>query len=274
MDLKTYFLRREELLKSAPQVRTICMTCMQPNFCCYCEHVQKFDAKIKFVILIHPIEVKRRIATGRMSHLSLENSELIAGQDYTQNEKVNRILQNPKTQPFILYPGRQSLNISDMIQEPGKDTFFNSDQIPTLFVIDGTWATARKTMRLSENLKSVPRICFTPPGPSRFRVRKQPAENCYSTIEAIHHSIELLGPQANFDTKSREHDKLLFVFDKMVERQIEFVQKSFEDPKTTSYRRPRFRIRSEEHGSSRNLNKQTPSILLGREQVLKNQQRD
>lgn len=244
-------MRREELLNSAPQVRTICMTCMQPNFSCYCEHIQRFDPKIKFVILIHPIEVRRRIATGRMSHLILENSEFVAGQDYTHNAKVNQILKNPKTQPFILYPGRQSLDISNVACEKNEDFIFNSDQIPTLFVIDGTWATARKTMRLSENLKSVPRICFTPPGPSRFRVRKQPAENCYSTIEAIHHSIELLGHKVNFDIKSRQHDKLLYVFDKMVERQIEYIQKSFDDPKTTSYRRPRFRVRSEEHAKDK-----------------------
>ena len=243
MDLKSYRLRRQELLKKRPRYRTLCVTCLQPQFSCYCEHIQKFDSKMKFVILIHPIEVKRRIATGRMSHLCLENSELIMGQDYTNNEKVNRILENPKTQPFILYPGRQSLNLSLMIEEKRNDPIFNADQIPTIFVIDGTWATARKTMRLSENLKSLPRICFTPPRPSQFRVRKQPKAHCYSTIEAIHYSIELLGAHVGFETHTREHDKLLYVFDKMVERQLEFIQRSYDDPNSNSYRRPRFRIR-------------------------------
>lgn len=237
MDIETYQLRKKQLEDEKPKYRVMCKTCAQPNFSCYCEHVNKFNSKIKFIILIHPIEAKRRIATGRMSHLCLENSELIEGQDYSYNDRVNEILDNPINQPFILYPGRQSLDISNSQQ-----TFFEKGKNPVLFVIDGTWATARKTMRLSQNLKSIQRICFTPPGPSQFRVRKQPAPNCYSTIEAIHHSIELLGAQAGFETQTREHDKLLYVFDKMVERQLEFIRDSQENPKATSYRRPKFRL--------------------------------
>jgi DTW domain-containing protein YfiP len=95
-----------------------------------------------------------------------------------------------------------------------------------LFVIDGTWATARKTMRLSQNLRSLPQICFTPPGPSNFRVRKQPRPECLSTIEAVHHSIELLGESVGFDVKSRKHDQLLTLFDQFVDRQISYVSSS------------------------------------------------
>jgi DTW domain-containing protein YfiP len=241
LDLQSYRLRRQQLSASQPQYRTLCQTCLQPQFGCYCEFVKKFDPKIKFVILIHPIEAKRRIATGRMSHLCLKNSELIIGQDYTYNEKVNDLLDDPQNQPLILYPGRTSVDISVQATEE-KKSVLKEGKKPVLFVIDGTWATARKTMRQSENLKSIPRICFTPPKPSQFRVRKQPAPECYSTIEAIHHSIELLGQYAGFDVERREHDKLLFVFDKMVERQLEFIRKSFDDPKTTSYRKPRYRI--------------------------------
>lgn len=240
MDLQRFYLKRQELLAAKPKYRELCRNCMQPDFGCYCEHVQTFDSRMKFVILIHPIEVRRRIATGRMSHLVLKNSELIKGQDYTENERVNEILNDPGNQCMILYPGRLSKNITRKTGE-AKSSVIESGKKPVLFVIDGTWATARRTMRQSLNLKSVPRICFTPPGPSNFRVRKQPKPECYSTIEAIHHTVELLGPDVGFDVSSREHDKLLFVFDKMVERQLEFVRKSLENPNANAYRRPRFR---------------------------------
>lgn len=227
------------MLEERPKYRELCAQCTQPVFSCYCPHIQKFDPKIKFVILIHPIEVKRRIATGRMSHLCLENSELIAGQDYSQNRRVNEILQDSTLHTMILYPGRESYNLSAILADKPKP-IFHEGKTPTLFVIDGTWATARKTMRLSQNLKAVPRICFTPPGLSQFRVRKQPKPECYSTIEAIHYSIELLAAHVGFETHLREHDKLLYVFDKMVERQLEFVREAHENPKSTSYRRPRY----------------------------------
>jgi DTW domain-containing protein len=188
LNREKYLLQRQKLQASLPQYRCICPQCQQPDFGCYCHFVQKFDPKIKFVILIHPIEVKRRIATGRMSWLCLQNAELIAGQDYSKNKKVLDILEEPESEKFILYPGVRSLNLSELenqrraeIAKPHKNL--------TVFVIDGTWATARKTMRLSQNLKDLPRLCFTPPSPSQFRVRKQPSPECYSTLEAIHQTI-------------------------------------------------------------------------------------
>jgi DTW domain-containing protein YfiP len=92
-------------------------------------------------------------------------------------------------------------------------------------------------IRQSENLKSLPRICFSPAKPSNFRVRKQPHPNCYSTIEAIHHTIELVGASQGFSTDQREHDKLLTAFDFMVERQLNFIQEANLNLRVASYRR-------------------------------------
>lgn len=241
MNVDTYKQHREILQQATPKYRNLCIRCIQPEFSCYCQHIQKFDPKIKFLILIHPIEVKRRIATGRMSHLCLENSELITGQDYSHNDQVNAIIQSSEYQSMVLYPGARSLNLTTA-SEPDKVSLFSGNRIPAIFVIDGTWDTARKTMNQSDNLKSLPRISFIPPGKSQFRVRKQPGENCYSTIEAIHHTIELIGGHAGYDVNSNQHNNLIYVFDKMVERQLEFVRDAYDNPRSTSYRRPKKRI--------------------------------
>ena len=240
MDIETYKKRKQDLENTKPKTREFCITCCQPTFSCYCQHIQKFDPKIKFCILIHPIEQKRRIASGRMAHLCLENSELILGHDYSFNPEIENILNNPDYKPYVLYPGQGSLDISKPSTE--KETLFPASKTPVIFVIDGTWATARQTMRLSENIKRLPRICFTPPGPSQFRVRKQPHENCYSTLEAIHHTIELLGNTCSFKNEERTHDRLLDVFNQMVERQLSFVREAYDNPKSTSYRRPKKRV--------------------------------
>ena len=235
MDLINYRLQKQNNQAEIKAYRVLCLRCLQPEFGCYCEHVQSFDPKIKFVILIHPIEVKRRIATGRMSHLVLKNSLLITGQDYSQNQAVNDIINNPKYDPVVLYPGPQALNISNL-DASEKEKIFKSDREPVIFVIDGTWNTARKTMWQSQNLRALPKICFTPEHLSQFRVRKQPDPHCFSTIEAIHHTIELMGTSQGFKPETREHDKLIFVFNKMVERQLEFIRLSHEDPTRSHYR--------------------------------------
>lgn len=235
MNLENY-RERKRLLEEASKTRNLCVTCMQPEFGCYCAHIQPFDPGIKFAILIHPMEFKRRIATGRMSHLSLKNSELITGQDYSSDKRVNDLLGNPEFQPMVLYPGRDSINLTEACEVLRAELI---QKKPLIFVIDGTWATARKTMHLSRNLKSLPKISFTPPGRSQFRVRKQPGVECYSTIEAIHHTIELLGPSCGFDLAKGEHDSLMRVFNGMVERQLECVRAAYADRKADAYRRVR-----------------------------------
>jgi DTW domain-containing protein YfiP len=195
---------------------------MQPHYSCYCEHIRRFDPNMKFVILIHPIEMKRRIATGRMSHLSLEDSNLIMGHDYSENKRVNEILADSRFHPVVLYPGPTSVNLT-YLEAREREDLFPQDKRLAVFVIDGTWGTARQMMNRSQNLKTLPRISFSPPAPSNFRVRKQPRPGCYSTIEAIHHTIELLGQGRGFPTETRIHDHLLHVFARMVERQLEFV---------------------------------------------------
>jgi DTW domain-containing protein YfiP len=134
------------------------------------------------------------------------------GHDYTGNRELDRVLSDSGRHCLMLYPGRFSRNLTDMSREERSALEIPGKKL-TLLVIDGTWSTARKMVHLSRNLKTVPRICFTPPAPSNFRVRQQPRKECYSTIEAIHHTLDLFG--------RRGHDGLLEVFDKMVDRQIE-----------------------------------------------------
>lgn len=239
MNLAEY-LARKQLIQTTSRKRELCPRCLQPRFSCYCADLRPFDSGVEFVILIHPIEAHRRIATGRMSHLMLRNSHLIMGQDYSHHPEVNRLLSLPNREPFVLYPGPQSTNLSE-IPRHERPAVFKSGSKPLVFVIDGTWATAKKMMRQSQNLNQLPRVCFTPDRPSRFRVRKQPAAHCYSTIEAIHHFLDLyLDPEITAQT-DRPHDSLLEVFDAMVERQLEFIRRSQENPRANCYRRPRWK---------------------------------
>jgi DTW domain-containing protein YfiP len=205
--------------KHLPKSRDYCRQCIRPAGHCYCAQIKKFDPKVQFVILIHPIEQRRQIATGRMAHLCLEQSTLIPGYNYTEDAQVNAILKNDSLYPVILFPGPTSINLSHLSSET-RDGLFPKNKKLVVFVIDGTWNTARKTMHLSGNLKTLPRVCFSPTTPSEFRVRKQPTAECYSTIEAIHQTIELLGTEQGFDLESRHHDQLLNTFRWMVQAQL------------------------------------------------------
>ncbi len=203
--------------------RQICSQCIQPQFACYCHHLRPFDPHLEFAILIHPIEYKRRIASGRMSHLMLKHSHFILGSDFTNHLEVNALLMNTKLSPLLLYPGKNSINLTSLNRNE-RTSLVEPHRKPLIFVIDGTWNSAKKTMYLSENLKTIRRISFVAPTQSNFRVRKQPALGCYSTLEAIHHTIELLGPSFGFDLQDRKHDQMLEVFNALVDQQLDLIQ--------------------------------------------------
>lgn len=221
MNIETYKLNQWRARQGAAEFRHRCVTCLQPDFACYCPWIKTIDVNIEFVILIHPKEIKRRrITTGRMAHLSLKNSHLIMGALFEREPRVNALLSDPNRHCVLLYPSQRSANLSSMAAADIR-TLVPVGKRLTLFVIDGTWHTAKKTVNQSDNLKRLPRICFTPPRPSNFRVRRQPRPECYSTIEAIHQATELLGPAVGFDVAKREHDQLLAVFAQMVDRELQ-----------------------------------------------------
>jgi DTW domain-containing protein len=89
-------------------------------------------------------------------------------------------------------------------------------------VLDGTWATAKKIIKLSENLKALPKIRFTPPAPSRFRIKRQPSAHCVSTIEAAYYLLSLLESQG-LEKLNNRHATLLEAIDSLVNFQVRYI---------------------------------------------------
>jgi DTW domain-containing protein YfiP len=174
---------------------------------------------VHFVILIHPAEVKRSVASGRMTHLCLSNSMLIEGLDFSANAQVDALIQDPFNFCVLLFPDQDAVNLSAFDKAQRQD-FVPQDKRLLVFVLDGTWDNAKSMKRLSSNLRDLPRICFEPPQASEFReVRKQPHAQCFSTIEAVHHLIQL------FDHDSIEPaETMLAAFRFMVNQQVAFAE--------------------------------------------------
>jgi DTW domain-containing protein len=181
---------------------------------CYCSMIKSFDPGIRFIILIQYREAQRHVATGRLSHLCLKNSELIEGYDYTNHPRVNELISDSRIYPLVLYPGESSFDLGRLKPEERK-LFFPKGREPVIFVIDGTWTTARKTMQRSSNLAALPRISFSPGSPSQIRLRRQPKSHCLSTAEAIYRTIELIGRG-----EPGQENQLLEAFNGMIDQQI------------------------------------------------------
>ena len=175
---------------------------------------------------MHPKEYKKeRNGTGHMTKLQLENSEIIVGIDFTNNNRVNEILTKEKNS-FLLYPGRDSFNLS-ISKSAAIHSFMGTT--PHLFLLDGTWPCARKMLKLSKNLQKLKRVSFDHTIQSKFRIKQQPDALCLSTIESVYTVLNLLreGELEQCETK-----EFLLPFEKMIAYQLEYML----DPNSKNYR--------------------------------------
>lgn len=213
--------RREAEAAALPRRRPICPTCHKAARTCYCQHIRPFATGPRFVLLIHPRESRRRVGTGRLTHLCIRNSSLIEGIDFTRDPAVNALLADPANWPVVLYPGPDALDVGaggagrlESVVPPGRRL--------VVFVIDGSWATAKRMLRESANLRPLPQVRFTPPGRSIYQIRRQPDDACLSSLEAVHHLIGLLNASPRWRSEPG-HDNLIDVFRHMIDQQLGFV---------------------------------------------------
>jgi DTW domain-containing protein YfiP len=172
--------------------------------------------------LIHPQEAKKvRNGTGRLAHLALSNSEIFTGLDFSTHPNVQALLSDEKYNPFILYPGKTSKDISEYDPEQ----LSKNDKIPLVFVIDGTWKAAKKMMKMSQNLHDLPQISISPKEPSRFLIKQQPNSLCLSTIEAIFFLLKEL-EKKGLENLAGRHENLLAILDQMVKIQLAHINDS------------------------------------------------
>ncbi len=184
--------------------------------------------RTRFVFLMHPKEYKQeKAATGRLTHLCLPNSEIQVGVEFDRHDGVQSLLHDSRYACHMLYPGPGAVNLSrgDTLPAlpPGRELL--------VFILDGTWSCARKMLRLSPSLQTLPRIMFTATAPSRYIIKQQPQPECLSTLEATHEVLLALADRG-LDVYTQP-TQLLALFRRMQDFQIRCAT----DPAIPGYRR-------------------------------------
>lgn len=194
--------------------RAVCYTCYRPQSSCMCEYITPIDTKTRFIILMHPKEFKKtKNGTGHFTHLSLKNSQIHVGIDFTQHETINALIHDESNHCYVLYPSDESINLNkESIAKEGKRNI--------IFLIDATWPCSRAMLRESPNLDALTKISFTHEKSSNFHFKKQPEAYCLSTMESTLCVLELLNRHKDEKLQTQRLQNFLRPFEKMVEYQL------------------------------------------------------
>jgi len=184
--------------------RAFCLRCNRPASVCWCAHVPSIATRTRVVILQHPRERYVAIGTGRMASMCLTSASLHLGVEFEHDAAVRAALADPTQPAALLWPGEGAIDIA---ASPPTGPI-------TLVVIDGTWTTAKKLVRVNPFLASLPRYAFAPNAPSAYRIRREPRDDYVSTIEAVAHVLTVL--------EGDHFQPMLAPFSAMIDAQIEY----------------------------------------------------
>ena len=192
-----------------------CYKCFKPASNCLCRFTRELDPGVKFVFLMHPKEAKRnRTGTGQLAHISLKDSEIIQGLDFSRDERLQELLNDPKYFPMMMYPGDQAWNAK---KEGFKEAV--GDRIPLIIILDATWFCAKKMIDHNPFLLKYPRLSFFGDYRSIFPFKHEPKPEYISTIESCYYMIKELQTcgLANADVNP---EPLMDVFKEMIKFQL------------------------------------------------------
>ncbi len=205
--------------EATPEHREHCYVCRRVKKHCLCGSIRPFGTRTRFVILMHVEEArKQKTGTGRLAKLCLTNSELLVGTNFSEDARVNALLRDPAYVPFVLYPGPKAVNFGAL--GPGA---LPEGKSFLIFVIDGTWRTARSLLNKSGNVRALPRISFSGAYRSRFSIKRQPMAHCVSTIEAVYHLCRE-AEAAGYEELGRRCEVLMTLLGELVETQERYVR--------------------------------------------------
>lgn len=192
-----------------------CMRCFKPTNSCLCKYTKELDTGIKFVFLMHPKEAKRqRTGTGNLSHISLKDSEILVGLDFSKNVRFQELIHDPSYFPVMMYPGENAWTAR---KEGFKEAVGNKKLL--VLILDATWFCSKKMIEHNPFLLELPRFSFYKTYSSIFTFKREPKPEYISTIECCYYLIKEL-QEIDFVDKSIEPEPLMTVFKEMIKLQL------------------------------------------------------
>jgi len=188
------------------QPRGRCHRCRRPAVVCWCDALAPVANPTHVVFLQHPREARVPVSTCRMAHLSLANSEMHVAWSPDDVPGLAEQLRGPDT--YILFPSADATEVGALTRAPR-----------TLVVVDGTWSNAKKIVQRSPLLSALPGLICRPDFTSRYRIRREPAEHCLSTIEATAHAL------GHIERTPGRYAPILRAFERMVDIQLDYTSR-------------------------------------------------
>lgn len=171
-----------------------CPRCAKPLALCVCDRIMPVKTRLSLVILMHPQEQDKALATARLAAQHVAGAVLKIGLSWPSLSKI--LGRDVDPQRFaVLYLGSadaMKLHAENGVVALDRKGVPEPDQarilrgIEGIVVLDGTWSQAKTLWWRNPWLLKCRRVVLVPKEPSRYgRLRREPRREGLSTIEAV-----------------------------------------------------------------------------------------
>jgi hypothetical protein len=129
----------------------------------------------------------------------------MVGVHFEDHPRFRALLSDTSYHHVVLYPSDEARDIGELS---------NAKVRWCVWVVDGTWNQARKMWRRNPSLQQLPAYRISPETPGQYRIRREPAPHCLSTVEATAFLLGQLGEASA--------GELLRPFHSMIQRQLAY----------------------------------------------------
>lgn len=171
-----------------------CGRCHWRTSVCLCHEAPELTPRLHLLLLTHEREFTKLSNTGRLLEASLPHCQIETWQRKTSGPALIDAAKAKGQQPVLLFPlddlagdTLETLNQEDLLLSPRGLEYYR------FILLDGTWQQARKMVRSSSELQSLPRLGLSSDNHSRYDLRKNQQPGNLSTVETGITLLQSLG---------------------------------------------------------------------------------
>lgn len=160
-----------------------CVQCLRPDDQCVCRWLEPVATRTKVTVLQHPGERKHAFNTARLLGKVLARGTVHIAWPDAEGRMTAPVRPGPGA--VLLFPSDDAVDVGAWSGPPPEE----------LYVLDGTWSQVKRLLHDNPWLRDLPAVSLSPEEGSRYRIRKEPAPHCLSTLESVVQALQGLEPE-------------------------------------------------------------------------------
>lgn len=180
------------------------------HYNCLCGEAPTLDSRVRIELLMHETEAARTTNTGQLLEKALPHCRRHIWQRKTPPTALLTLLADPAVQPYLVFPEAHAIALDTVFS--GSNAALQTKPVHFI-IVDATWQQARKMLRQSPWLQTVPMIKLPEGLSTRYTLRRNQPNGSLCTCEVGTVLLAAMGETDNAAAVDKYFEKFMQIFE-------------------------------------------------------------